>query len=140
MPQHFSLGDGSDDLSVTHADGTKGARFDSLGRRRIGTTAAPTVVVGAGAGTGSPAATVAGTDEHGSVAVTLGTSPAAGILATVTFNAPYAVAPIVSVTPKDADSAGAKLYATATTTTLVIKAAAAASGGPLHVDYVVVGG
>jgi hypothetical protein len=141
MPSpHISPRDGSDLESWFVGNHELGARFDAEGRRRVGTTPVPTIAVGAGAGSGSPAVAIAGTDEHGSVTVTLGTSPTTGTLATVTFNEPYASAPVVCVTPKDVASAAAKIYATATTTTLVILAAAAASGGPLHVDYVVVGG
>lgn len=121
-------------------DGKLGARFDNSGRRRVGTTSVPTVAPGAAAGTAPSAVGVVGTDEHGVVSATIGTSPAAGIVATVTFNRAYAVIPLVTLTAGDADSAGAKLWATATTTTLVIHAAASPTAAAVwKVNYSTVG-
>lgn len=132
----LNLGDGTDTLSVQNADGSLGARFDSAGRRRVGTTTAPIVAVGAGAGTGA-SATIAGTDEHGTVSITEGSSPAAGTLATVTFHQAYATTPIAYVSGQDAHSSA--LNVTATTTGLVIAAGAAITGNT-KINYLVVGG
>ena len=116
------------------------ARFDGYGRRRVSTTGAPAVAVGAGAGTGSPAVSVVGTDEHGVLTITAGTSPAAGVLVTVTFNEPFAKAPIVTgLVAGDNNSSGAGLYASATTTVLTISARAAI-GGNTKVSYALVAG
>lgn len=132
---------GGDALGVKLTDGNIVARFDSSGRRRIGTTTAPTVVVGAGAGS-SATATVAGTDEHGVITVTTGASGAgAGTLATLTFYGAYNTAPTVSVGFGDQYSAAAEVYYTSTATAVVIKAAATpASSQALKITYHAVGG
>lgn len=144
MSLHYTNGTSDDALGVyvDQAATKVGARFDSQGRRRVGTTAAPTVASGAGAGTSPTVTVVAGsTDEHGVIQVAAGASTVAGILATVTFNQAYAVAPIAVLAAQDVNSAAAGLYATTTTTTLVIKSTSAVTASATtKVSYVAVGG
>lgn len=59
-----------------------------------GTGAAPTVTVGAGAGTGATVTGRVGWDVGGSFVLNAGTTPAGGILATVTFGTPLPTAPV----------------------------------------------
>lgn len=65
-----------------------------------GTTSAPSISGGTGAGTG-PTVSIAGNDLSGYITVTTGTSPAGtnAIIATITFNIAYSAAPIVLVLP-----------------------------------------
>lgn len=103
--------------------------------------AKPAVVIGAGAGAGAAVTASSGCDQWGSVTFTSAGTPAAGVLLTVTFGTPYAVAPVVSIDAADARTAACQLYAVATTTTLTISANAAISVGTgCTVNYVVVGG
>lgn len=138
---HFNPGDGSDVSSWMNTDGTLGARFDARGRRRAGTTAKPVATAGAGAGT-SPTLSNAGTDEHGSLSVTAGSTPAAGTLATLAFTTAYAKAPaVVIVSPADSASAALAPYASATTTTLTIGVhSAPTASAAYNFNYLVVGG
>jgi hypothetical protein len=133
--------DGSEALGVTLPDNSLSARFDNVGRKRVGTTTAPTVVAGAGAGA-SATATLVGTDEVGLVSIGTGASgTGAGILATVTFAVAYAKAPVAVVSPGDVVGATKTIYATTTTTTLVIRAAADPTATQaLKVYYSLVGG
>jgi hypothetical protein len=130
-----------DSLSVVvNASGQLGARHDSQGRRRVGTTTAPSVAVGGNAGSGS-SATVVGTDEAGVITVVAGTGAAAGTLATLTFATAFAVAPVFSLDAGDQYGAAANLYANSTTTTLVVKAAGTpASSQTYKINYINVGG
>lgn len=106
----------------------------------IGQTVAPTKTNGAGAGT-SPTITVSGSDEAGQVSITLGTSPAAGTLVTLTFQTAYAVAPVVVVSAVDTTTATVgSFYASATTTQVVIGTHGTPTSGTLKLNYVVVGG
>lgn len=142
MPSpHVSPGDGSDVSSWDVGGGALGARFDSAGRRRVGTTTKPTAAAGANAGV-SATATVVGTDEHGVVTIGTGASgTGAGTLATLTFTTPFAVAPVVVLTPGDAVSAAKQLYATVSTTALTIKSAADPTAGQtLKVNYSLIAG
>jgi hypothetical protein len=87
---------------------------------------APTVAVGAGAGTGgSPGATIAGHDTDFAVTLTMGTTTGTGVIFTVTFGTAYATAPYVQVTPASAATAAlvggtTQCYPTSTTTTMVL--------------------
>jgi hypothetical protein len=87
---------------------------------------APTVAVGAGAGsTGSPGATIAGHDTDFAVTVTTGTLVGTGVIFTVTFGTAYATAPYVQVTSGNAAAAAlmggaTQWYPTSTTTTMVL--------------------
>lgn len=56
------------------------------------------------------------TDVAGLIDVTTSGAPAAGAQATVTFDAAYATAPIVTLTPANASGAGVGAYVTRTTT------------------------
>lgn len=70
-------------------------------------TAAPTIVAGAGLGTSPPAPTVTGSDTAFRITVTTGTSPAAGVLASIAFSpsrGPWGAVPKVIPTP-DGDNA-----------------------------------
>lgn len=85
-----------------------GARL--FGSGRAGTT----VAAGAGAGTAPPAPTLTRTptDTQGVVQSGTGTSPAAGVQATVTFKSPYPYAPVVQLSPANAAAAPLQVYAT----------------------------
>lgn len=131
---------GDSDGTYVGDTGQIGGRFDLAGRRRAGTTTKPTIAAGAAIGTSPTGVLVTGTDEHGTVAFTTGTSPTTGIVATLTFAQPYAATPHVLITAGDADSAAVKLYAVATTTVLTITAVVAPAAGAHKIAYSVVGG
>lgn len=133
--------DGSDVVSYDVGGGRLGARFDSVGRRRVGTTTKPVATKAAGAGT-SPTVSNTGTDEHGTLTVVAGTSPATGALATLAFSKAYAATPaVVIVSPADAASAALQPYASATTSTLTIGVGVAPTNAATYkFNYVVVGG
>jgi hypothetical protein len=117
-------------------------RFDYQGRPRQGTTTAPTVAVGANAGTGASITAHTGTDSAGNVQITTGTSAAIGTLLTITFAQPFTGtnAPLVQLQAKDA-GATALYYANCTNTALTIKTAVApASSTLMSIDYDVTGG
>lgn len=140
MPNFIDTDPSGDSLSVqVDRSGAVGVRFDGYGRRRNGTTPKPSVLKGAGTGTGG-SATIAGTDEFGVVTVVTGTTSVAGILATVTFSTPFAVAPTVFVSCGDADSAAAQVYATSTASTLVIRSVTPADAKTYKISYWAVGG
>lgn len=97
----------------------------------------PTIAAGAGAGTG-PTVTVAGSDRAGTVTVVVGTTPAAGVLATITFVGTWPQAPKVAVTPTlTAASQAAGAYVSAKTTTTFVISCANVPGGTVTFDYVV---
>lgn len=75
-----------------------------------------TIAAGAGAGTG-PTVSITGNDTSGTITVTTGTSPAAGVLATVTFASAYGSAPGVILEPTGGNGATLQHYTTTTTTT-----------------------
>lgn len=94
-------------------------------------TTAPTAVASI---TGVSAASVAGTDTKG-VITTTGTPSATGTV-TVTFNAAYASAPVVVITPSNASGNAALAYvSSATTTTFVITTTAATPGATPSWNY-----
>lgn len=74
------------------------------------------VTVGAGAGSGATA-TISGNDFSGTITVATGTSPAAGILATVTFANAYGAAPQVFIEAMSAAGATLATYISAASTT-----------------------
>ncbi len=82
----------------------------------IGSSGAPTIVAGSGAGTTPTGVSVTGTDLGGKVIITTGTSPSASApVVTITFNRPYGTAPSsVILTPANAAAnaltGGAKVY------------------------------
>lgn len=79
---------------------------------------APTIAAGAGAGT-SPTVgfTANSNDDRGTITVTAGTSPAAGILATVTFNRIWQIPPTVIVSGATVASEALNPAVTAVSTT-----------------------
>jgi hypothetical protein len=93
---------------------------------QIGQGTAPTVAVGAGAGTGgSPGATITGHDTDFAVTLTTGTAAATGVIFTVTFGTAYTSAPYFQVTPANANAAGLATavlqpYGSSTTSTFVL--------------------
>lgn len=99
----------------------------------------PTIAAGTGAGT-SPAVSVTGDDRSGKVNITIGSAPAPGILATITFANAFTVAPNIVLSPGDAQSAAADLYWTSSTTGFSVRCAStpeAADG--LTISYLVRG-
>jgi hypothetical protein len=84
-------------------------------------TTAPTIAVNANYGTGATAALSNATDTAGVMTLTEGTgAKSAGVIATVTFNKVYAVAPVVVYCPANNDGANDisshNIYVTSTTT------------------------
>jgi hypothetical protein len=136
-------GTANDQDGLLYPSGAVGARFDYLGRRRQGTTAAPTVAVGAGAGTSATVTAHTGTDEHGNVQIHCGASGVgAGVLATVTFAQAYTGnnPPIVQIEPKDLGAA-ALYYASCSNTVLTINLVNAPTISTTYsFDYYVTGG
>lgn len=92
----------------------------------VGGGTAPTIAAGAAAGSSPTVAITSGsTDAAGRVEVLTGTSATTGVLATITFNAAFGVAPIVSITPGNAATAALAVavdpfVSSSTTTTFVI--------------------
>jgi len=94
----------------------------------IGSSSAPTIAAGTGAGT-SPTVSISGNDLIHKVTITTGTSPtASATVATITFNVAYGVAPKIILTPVNSAAAAlngtAQIYvddASTTTTVYVIK-------------------
>ncbi|MEH3055499.1 MAG: glycosyl hydrolase family 28-related protein [Patulibacter minatonensis] len=104
----------------------------------------PTVAAGAAAGTSPPSPAVTGNDGRGQLFSGTGTSPATGVLATMTFNKPYRdAAPTVVLTPGNAATAALQAYVSTTTTGFSINLAAAAaasqSGSTYQWFYSVIG-
>ena len=91
-----------------------------------GGTSAPTIAAGTGAGTAPTVAVANATDASGLVNITTGTLPTGtnAIIATITFNTAYGVAPNVILYPANAITAtlsGVSMaYVTSTTTTFVL--------------------
>lgn len=102
---------------------------------------APGVVVGAAAGAGATAAMVAGsTDEAGIISITTNGTPAAGVLATLTFAVAYAAAPKIVKDIVFAASAGYIAYFNAITPGgFVLEAGVAFTIGTFLFPYQVVG-
>jgi hypothetical protein len=97
-------------------------------------TSSPTLAAGANAGAAppTPVLTAGATDTRGNVTCGTGTTPAAGALLVVTFGTPYAVAPIVQLTPTTVGSANLLEYVSNVSTTgftISLQAAPAASQG-----------
>jgi len=94
----------------------------------IGSSSAPTIAAGTGAGT-SPTVSVSGNDLAHKVTITTGTSPtASATVATITFNVAYGAAPKIILTPVNSAAAAlsgtTQIYvddASTTTTVYVIK-------------------
>ncbi len=78
----------------------------------------PTVAVGAALGTGSPSATISGSDVAGKVTTVLGTTPTTGALATVTLGLPAIATPnAVTLTAANAAAVNCGMYVSALSTT-----------------------
>jgi hypothetical protein len=104
---------------------------------------APTVAVGAGAGTGSPSATISGHDTDFSVTLTSGTVAATGVIFTTTFGTAYTSAPYIQVTPGNANAAALMTailapYASSTNTTMVLNSGSTGitAAGAVYIWYV----
>lgn len=139
----YNNGDGNDTFSFTNPDGSVGTRFDLWGRPRQGLgSTGPVVAVGAGAGTGATVTAHTGTDCHGNIQITSGTSTAAGTLCTITFAHPFVGTnpPVVQLEAKDA-GASALYYAACTNTVLTVKLVNAPTASTAYsFDYFVVSG
>lgn len=100
----------------------------------IGNSSTPTIVAGAGAGT-SPTISISGTDLGFRIALTTGTAPSTGTIATVTFNRPYGSAPFVAIGERNANSAGLAVrpYATTSTTALTLSIGTALSASTQYI-------
>ena len=102
----------------------------------VGNSAAPTVAAGAAAA----ACTVSGTDAGFLLTCTTGTAPAAGTLATVTFNSAYGAAPHFSA-PAAVNAASAaangSLYASSTASALTVSTATALAASTSYAWHVV---
>lgn len=92
-------------LLVTSSDVTNTTRDQKI-KHLVGTTSAPTIAAGTGAGT-SPTVSIAGTDLGGYISVTTGTLPTlSATVATVTFNVAYGVTPrAIVLTPANSNAA-----------------------------------
>lgn len=94
---------------------------------------APTVVAGAGAGTSPTVGVGAGSnDDRGTLNVTAGTSPAAGILATVTFARIWQVPPTVVLSGATVASEALSPAVTAVSTTGFTVSVAAPTGSTAY--------
>jgi hypothetical protein len=104
-------------------------------------TPAPVVAAGAGLGSGSPSATVVGMDEWGTLTLVVGTSPAAGTLATVTFQNAYSVqAPAVVISAVDSATATVGGFYASVTKTAITVGTHGTPAGTMKVNYAVIGG
>lgn len=83
-------------------------------------TTAPTEAEAANIGTGGTSTLATATDVAGKITIATGTGPLAGLQTTITFNAAYNVAPIVTITPINAASAAIQAYVTSTLTTFTV--------------------
>ena len=108
------------------------------GRHNRTQSTAPAIAAGAGAGT-APTVSVSGTDASGVISVTTGTSPAAGLLATLTWVTAYSTAARMVLSAGNAAAAAVQPHSTATTTTGTVSVAVAPAASTLHTfNYVVV--
>lgn len=111
--------------AYTLTPGSLGTLTSITATHQIAGGTAPTVAVGAGAGTGgSPAATITGHDTDFAVTLTMGTTTATGVIFTTTFGTAYASAPYVVITAANANAAAVSgtqgVYATSGTGTMVL--------------------
>lgn len=132
-------------VTLDPISGQLSGRLDYRGRNRAATTPAGTVAVGAGAGAGGgtpTASLVAGsTDDIGTISIHCGTTPVAGVTATLTFHDAFVTAPFVQLQARDSAGATGIYYATTTTTTLTISTVnALGTGATVLVDYDCTGG
>jgi hypothetical protein len=104
-------------------------------------TAAPTVAVNSGAGTGATASISTGaTDARGTVTLNaVSTGGSAGAWVTVTFNKAYSSAPVVVLTNGSSAVTAPNTYVTSTTTGFVINSSAVPASLTVVYNYVVIG-
>lgn len=116
------------------------SRVDWRGRRRVVTSGpVPTIAAGANAGTGA-SATISGDDTAGTITITVGSSPAAGTLATVTFSGVFGNSPHVTLTPGDAVSATLNLYTARSTSSFSVRCVGTPTQSNVYtISYLVVG-
>ncbi len=132
---------GTDLTTATKARAALGIQVDTSRGHLVPTGAAPTAVAQAAAGTSASVA-VAGKDTAGELTLTSGSaSLATGNQVVVTFNQPYAVAPVVVVSPGGPNASAQAPYVAAATTTgfTVGFGVAPAATTTYRVHYVVVG-
>jgi hypothetical protein len=104
-------------------------------------TTAPTSALQAGAGTTGARTLTRCTDIAGNISITPGgTGIAAGAQLIVTFNKAYATAPVITLTPSNANAGAAGVtgigaYATSSTTTFTINFSAAGTTGTAYTFY-----
>lgn len=97
------------------------SRVDWRGRRRVVASGPiPTIAAGANIGTGGTVA-LSGDDTAGTITITVGTSPDAGTLATVTFSGVFGNTPHVILSPSDAISATLNLYTARSTSSFSVR-------------------
>jgi hypothetical protein len=75
------------------------------------------------------------TDVAGTIDITTSGSPASGAQATVTFDAAYATAPIVVLTPANAAAAGEQVYVTRTTSGFTVNFVGTPTASTSHEFY-----
>lgn len=109
-----------------------------------GKGSAPSIAAGAGAGT-SPTISITGTDAAGVIQITPGASPSSNaVVATITFASAYAVAPVVVLYPRTANTANSngsiRMYTTSTTTTfdMAVAISALTASVPVEWGYLVI--
>jgi hypothetical protein len=119
----LSMAGTTDNISVGQAtSGGTNVRINFKdGHLRSQQTTAPTELEGANIGTGGTSTLANATDVAGKITVLTGTpGMAAGLQTTITFNAPYTVTPIVTITAVNANGAAIQVYATSTTSTFTV--------------------
>lgn len=120
----FIIGNGNPGPSNAFSVSNEGRVLFSGHLKSVQTTA-PTIVANASAGTGASASVANATDVAGQISLTTGTvGLSTGSYATLTFNKPYAVAPICVLTPAGS-ALSSNVYVTSTTTTMTINFALA---------------
>lgn len=131
----------ADLTSAAKARAALGVNVVGAGGHLVAAGTAPTAAAQAGAGA-SATATIAGKDGAGQLTVVAGASgTAAGAQAVVTFNVPYAAAPVVTVSPTTAAGITAGIYVSAATTTsfTVAFANAPTASATYVINYHVIG-
>lgn len=141
-PLKIAKANSSDTRNLLEVNDETGANlyiFDKWGRP-IAKAGVPTAAAGAQQGSGASPATVTGFDIAGTLAITTGTTPAAGQIAGITFAHTYGTAPIVQVIAKDAATQALGLFVTVAATGFSVRCANAPTAATTYnVDYLVVG-
>ncbi len=98
----------------------------------------PTIAVGAGLGTGAPAAAIVGTDKTGTVTLTTGTTPTAAAVCVVTYTQSLGGSPrTMAITPSNPAAIAAGLYVSGKTSTTWTVSASNAPTGNMTFDYMI---